>query len=170
MIRFRPMARRFDKRELLARLRALLAERLEGLTAAQKATQAGAVHAETRQEDPKDMRSTEASYLARGLADRVETLREGVALLARLELRDFSDAGDVRLGALVGLRDEEGAETVCFLVPAGGGERLEMGGESVLVVTPRAPLGASLLGCSVGEQIEVELPGGRRWATVGWVS
>jgi transcription elongation GreA/GreB family factor len=164
------MKRRLDKRALLERLRALLAERLEGLSAAQKATQAGAVHAETKQEHPKDTRAIEASYLARGLADRVETLRDGVAALARLELRELSAEDDVRLGALVGLRDEDGTETVCFLVPAGGGERLEADGVSVLVVTPRAPLGASLLGCGVGEQIEVELPGGRRWATVDWVS
>jgi len=158
-----------DKGELLALLRTRLAERLDGLTASQKATQSGAVHSESKQEHPKDTRAIEASYLARGLAERVETLREGVAALARLELRDLGADDAVQLGALVGLRDEEDRETVCFLAPAGGGERLDLGGASVLVVTPRAPLGASLVGSRIDDDIEVELPGGRRWVAVHWL-
>jgi transcription elongation GreA/GreB family factor len=158
-----------DKALVLVLLRQQLAERLDGLTASQRATQSGAVHAESKQEHPKDTRAIEASYLARGLAERVETLREGVAALNRLELRDFGDDDAIQLGALVGLCDEAERETVCFLAPAGGGEPVQIGEVTVLVVTPRAPLGASLVGGRVDDEIEVELPGGKRWVAVRWL-
>ena len=104
-----------------------------------------------------------------GLAERVETLRDGIAALSRLALRDLGGDDRVQLGALVGLCDEDDRETVCFLAPAGGGEIVRAGAASVLVVTPQAPLGASLVGSHVDDEIEVELPGGRRWATVRWL-
>ena len=44
---------------------------MSALTASQKTVQSGAIHEETRQEDPKDTRAIEATYLARGLAERV---------------------------------------------------------------------------------------------------
>jgi transcription elongation GreA/GreB family factor len=158
-----------DKGELLERLRGRLAERLDRLTASQQSTQDGAVHPEGRQEHPKDTRAIEASYLARGLAERVETLREALAQLAALELRAFGPEDVVRLGALVGLRDEDDGELVYLLAPAGGGEGLAVAGVSVLVVTPKSPLGASLIGARVDQEIEFELPAGKRSAVVHWM-
>src|SRR5690606_13474742 len=70
-----------DKRAVLRALHARLAERLAGLTSSQKTAQAGATHAEANQEHAKDTRAIEQQYLARGLAERVETLREAVAAL-----------------------------------------------------------------------------------------
>jgi transcription elongation GreA/GreB family factor len=157
-----------DKHAVLAALRERLAERLASLTSAQQASQAGAVHPEGKQEHAKDMRSTEASYLARGLAERVETMRVGVATVAALELRPFGAGDAVRAGALVGLSDDD-RELIYFLAPAGGGERIDVPGGSVLVVTPRSPLGASLLGARVDDEIEVELPGGKRRVLVDWL-
>ena len=71
-----------DKSRALARVRARISELLAGMTQSQKGTQAGAVHEETRAEDPKDTRATEASYLARGLAGRARRSRGSVARLA----------------------------------------------------------------------------------------
>jgi transcription elongation GreA/GreB family factor len=158
-----------DKSELLELLRRRLAERLDRLTASQQSTQHGAVHPESRQEHSKDTRAIEATYLARGLAERVETLREALSLLAALELRDLGPADVVRLGALVALRDEDDRELVYLLAPAGGGEALSAAGVSVLVVTPKSPLGASLIGAGVDQEVEVELPGGKRSAVVQWL-
>jgi transcription elongation GreA/GreB family factor len=158
-----------DKNELLDLLRERLAERLQRLTVSQQATQDGAVHPESRQEHPKDTRATEATYLARGLAERVETLREALAQIAALDPREFAPDDVVQVGALVGLVDEDGGELVYLLAPSGGGEGLSAGGTPILVVTPRSPLGASLLGARIDQEIEIELPRGRRSAVVQWL-
>jgi len=158
-----------DKHTLLELLRQRLAERLDALTASQKSSQAGATHPEGKQEHSKDMRSTEASYLARGLAERVETMRADVATLATLQLRELGPDDVVRSGALVGLRDDDDRELIYFLSPVGGGERLDVGSASVLVLTPQSPLGTSLLGARVDDEVEVELPGGKRRVAVDWL-
>jgi transcription elongation GreA/GreB family factor len=158
-----------DKAELIECLRGRLVERLERLTASHQSTQDGAVHPESRQENPKDTRAIEASYLARGLAERVETLREAIAQLAAMEPRAFGPDDFVQVGALVALLDEEDCELVYLLAPAGGGEAIPAGDVSILVVTPQSPLGASLLGALVDQEIEIDLPRGRRSAVVQWI-
>ncbi|HSC88858.1 MAG TPA: hypothetical protein VLC09_16360, partial [Polyangiaceae bacterium] len=81
-----------DKAALLAELIGRLERDLESITAAQKATQEGATHEENRSESDKDMRATEVSYLARGQAERVMTLRDELALLRGLPLKVFDDS------------------------------------------------------------------------------
>lgn len=164
------MARRIDKAALLALLVSRLKDRLDSLTASQRATQEGATHPEGKSEHDKDTRAIEQQYLARGLAERVETLRDGVATLAALTPRDFGDADAVRSGALIGLRDEDDRELVYFLLPYGAGERVEIArGREAVVVTPQSPLGTSLLDARVGALLEVELPGGRHEVEVEWL-
>ena len=82
-------ARSLDKAALLKALRDRMAAALDDLERSQKATQAGATHEETRAEGPKDMRSTEASYLARGLAGRVVELTDASSRLAGTPLRAY---------------------------------------------------------------------------------
>ncbi len=150
-----------DKKEVLAALHARLLASLESLTASQKAVQAGAVHPEARQEHPKDTRSTEAGYLARGLAERVETLRDGIRALALLPVRDLGSDDVAVPGALVTLIDDDGEEALYLLAPAGGGERLAIAGRDILVLTPQSPLGAAIAGRRRGDAVEVDLPSGR---------
>jgi len=163
------MGAHIDKAELLELLRQRLADRVDSLTSSQRSTQAGAVDPEGKAEHDKDTRAIELQYLARGLAERVETLRAAVATLAALELRDFAQGDVVRSGALIGLRDDDDRELVYFVAPAGGGERLDVGGASILVLTPQSPLGRSLLGARVDDEVEVELPGGKRRALIDWL-
>jgi len=143
---------------LLERLRADLAEALRS----QRAAQEGATHAEMRAEDPKDMRSTEVSYLARGLAERVETLAAALVALEGFRPGGFAPEAEITLGALVAVEDEDGTRAVYFLVPAGGGEQLELPGESVRTLTPATPLGALLMGQRVGDAVRAKLPRGVR--------
>lgn len=149
-----------DKRAVVAALRKRLQATLDGLRESQKAVQAGAVHPEARQEHPKDTRSTEAGYLARGLAERVETLRDEMKALDFLTLRPFAADDAAAPGALVVLAGADDEPTLCFLAPAGGGERLEVSGHRVLVLTPRSPLGAAIAGRRAGDAIEARLPTG----------
>jgi transcription elongation GreA/GreB family factor len=155
-----------DKEKVLSVLRARLATNLDSLTASQHAVQSGATHPEARQEHPKDTRSIEAGYLARGLAERVETLRDGIRALDLLRARDFRHDEAAAPGALVTLIDDEGRTALYFLAPAGGGERIEISGTTILVLTPRSPLGAAIAGKQNGESIAVELPSGMLRAEV----
>ena len=65
---------RLDKAALLTALRAQIAADLDALIASQKRAHEGATHEEARPESDKDTRATEASYVARGLAERVSSL------------------------------------------------------------------------------------------------
>ena len=163
------MLPRIDKQALIAALHARLAARHEALVASQRSAQAGATHGESKQEHAKDMRAVEQQYLARGLAERAETLRDAVAVLAALDARDFDEDEPVHAGALVGLVDEDDRELVYLLAPAGGGETVDAGGTTVTVVTPQSPLGASLLGAHVGDELGIEIGAKRRAVTVEWL-
>jgi len=149
-----------DKSRVLAALRAQVDTALSALIDSQKRSQAGATHAETRAEDPKDTQAIEASYLARGLARRVEELEEESARLAALRLAAFGEADPIALSALVCLQDRRGEQAYVFLSPAGAGQKLEVDGVIIRPLTPGSPLGRALLGSFTGEQIDVELPGG----------
>jgi len=163
------MPRAIDKHEVLRRLRERLAATLERLTAAQTAAQSGAVHAEAKQEHPKDTRSIEAGYLSRGLAERVETMQEAVSILGVFRLPQRGSDDPIGLGDLVALLGEDGGEAIHFLAPVGGGEKLDIEGTEVLVLTPRAPLGAALVGSHPGDEVTIDLPGGKRCLVIAWV-
>lgn len=153
------------KEEIVAALRARLEGQLEALLASQKSVQAGAIHEENRQEHPKDTRAIEAQYLARGLAERVETLRDAVTTMANLRLSVFGEDAAAAVSALVAVEfDDE--ESLYFLVPVGGGEKLEVAGELVQTLTPSSPLGQALAGRREDESVVVDLPGGRREALI----
>lgn len=164
------MAADIDKKQVVAALRARLRERLSALTAAQGAAQSGAVHEETRQEDPKDTRAIEATYLARGLAERVESLRNDIAAVGSMEPRLFSPEDSAALGALLGLEDEDGDEVVYFLAPCGGGEKLAVDGVAIQVLTPTSPLGSALIDKGVGEDVDAYLPNRRLQACITWIT
>ena len=164
------MAADIDKKKVIGELRARLRERLSALTAAQGAAQSGAVHEETRQEDPKDTRAIEATYLARGLAERVETLRNDIAAVGSMEPRIFSPEDTVAIGALLGLEDEGGVEVVYFLAPCGGGEKLSVDGVTVQVLTPTSPLGSALIDKAAGEEVDAYLPTRRFQACIAWIA
>ena len=157
-----------DKREVLTLLRAKLDADLRSFTKSHGAAQAGATHEETRQEDPKDTRAIEATYLARGLAEQVESMREVAAVFSRLKVLDFGPDDPIAVTALVGLEYESGEESVYFLVPSAGGETLELGGTTIRTLTPGSPLGSVLIGRHVDDDVALKLPGKRLTARIAW--
>lgn len=158
---------KIDKQALIEALRTRLEQELHNFTTSQSAAQEGATHEETRQEDPKDTRAIEATYLARGLAERVESLRDSIAMLARLAPVAFGPDDPVGPTALVAL---EGRETdVYFLVPCAAGETLTQAGATIRTLTPASPLGSALVGKQIDEEVELDLPGRRIETTIAWV-
>jgi transcription elongation GreA/GreB family factor len=153
------------KRRLHAELLSKLTRDREALFASQKEAALGVVHEDNRAESDKDMRSTEASYLARGQALRVQALDDDLAKVANMPVRTFAEGDPVALSAVVTL--EVGATTsVVFLAPAGGGARLEDGDRIVQVVTPSSPMGRALLGAHLDDEVELDRAGVSQILTV----
>lgn len=163
------MAELPPKRDVLIALREQVDHDLAVITESQRKAQEGATHEEAKSEGDKDMRATETSYVARGLAKRVSELRTAASKLATMVVRRFGDDDPVEIGALVGLEDEEDedGDLLCyFLAPAGGGLKVTVEGVVVRVITPAAPLGTALLGKHLDDDVELSTPGGTRSLTL----
>lgn len=145
-----------------ARVRAALVARLEAdlavVSEAQRRTQSGATHEESKPENDKDTRALEQTYLARGQAMRAEALAEEISLLRSI---DLNQAKAVIAGALIALTDDDGTRCL-FYAPHGGGNEFEVDGVQVTVVTPVSALGRALLGREVGDEIELRIKGKQR--------
>jgi transcription elongation GreA/GreB family factor len=143
------------KDQLVRALAADLAVRERAYQSAREA----ATHQEAKPENDKDTRALEQSYLARGEALRLEQQRTALAEVQAMPLQAFDEASPVRVGALVATsdRDAESRLTLLWIAQHGGGTRLAEG--SVLVVTPKSPLGRALLGGRAGDECEVLLAG-----------
>ena len=154
-----------NKSELARALRAKVEQELTTLRESQRTAQEGAIHEETRQEDPKDTRAIEAQYVSRGLADRVEDLQRTLATLAAMRLDKFGEEDPIDVSALVGFMDGQ-TERVYFLVPVAGGETLAVSGTRVQTLTPASPLGSVLCGACTNDDVELDLPGRRLVTTI----
>lgn len=150
-----------DKHELLRSLLSRLTQEFERTKAQALDAAEGVTHEDNRAEGDKDMRSTEASYVARGMAQRTAQLEQAIARLSHLELTSFDGNDPIQSTALVQLR--QGSQRLFyFLLPVAGGERIAAGTTTVQSLTPTSPLGSTLLGLSVGDEAEVESPQGLR--------
>lgn len=147
-----------DKKALVDTLRTRLSRELENARRVAVETAAAANHPEARPENDKDTRKIELSYLAAGQAARTHELEAQVALLAALPIRAFQAAEPLEAGAIVEL-EVDGKPQRVFLLPAGGGQKLDAEGGELSVVTPQSPLGSGLLGKRVGESFELRIAG-----------
>jgi transcription elongation GreA/GreB family factor len=140
-----------DKRALVTQIRAELAREIAAMKKAQKDAREAATHEEAKPENDKDTRALEASYLARGQAERVRDMERADNALEFLVVRACES---VTLGALVEV-EHDGARAIYFLAPVGGALRATIDGVTVQVVTPEAPMGRALVGKSAGDVLEV---------------
>jgi transcription elongation GreA/GreB family factor len=154
------MTTALDKDEALRALRELVADDLARAADAQRETQRGATHEEAKPENDKDTRALEATYLARGLAERVAALEDAVAKLGGLKLRSFDRDTPIALGAIVTLAPEQGPPARYFIVPAAGGLKLKVGSDTLTTITTDAPIGRALLGAYEGDEVSVQTPQG----------
>ena len=143
-------------------VREALVERLRAeadrARASAEATREGATHEESRAENDKDTRGLEASYLARGQAMRVEALEEAIIRVRVMELPDYDDR-PIGLGALVEALIDDDDERTFFLAPAGGGEKLDVSGIAIHVLTPGSPVGRALVGKHADDELELKIAG-----------
>ncbi|MCX4219480.1 GreA/GreB family elongation factor [Pseudomonas sp. MCal1] len=121
-----------------------------------------ATHEENIAENKYDTLGLEASYLAAGQAKRVEEIRHSLALCQNLTLRAYDDQRGIEVRALLGLEDEKGREQWLFLAPDAAGLKVDVVGQPITVITPRSPLGKSLLGKFEGDEVEILVAGTRQ--------
>jgi transcription elongation GreA/GreB family factor len=152
-----------DKRALVAELKEKIAAEIARHTKRAKDAAEAATHEENKPEGDKDMRSTEASYIARGQAERVREMETALAKLSSMAVLDFGATDRIGASALVELKGSgaKGTSTY-FLVTAGGGEQLEEGGGKIATLATTSPLGKALLGLLEGEDAQLATAQGER--------
>lgn len=140
-------------------LHQLVLQKLEQLhaTALNAANQAhdSATHEENVAENKYDTLGLEASYLAEGQANIVAGYKAAISIFKKLSVRDFDEDSELTLGALVRLVDDGGGELLVFLSPVAGGQVIELQDKDVSIVTSSAPLGLSLLGSCLDDEVTV---------------
>ncbi|AZF36435.1 Transcription elongation factor [Pseudomonas sp. R4-39-08] len=150
-------------------LQLILEKLCADLDIAQRAAQTAyetATHEENIAENKYDTLGLEASYLAAGQAKRVEEIKQSLALCQNLQVRAYDDHRGIEVGTLLGLEDENGRQQWLFLAPDAAGLKVEVVGQPVTVITPRSPLGKSLLGKRVEDEVEILVAGARQQFTV----
>jgi len=149
------------KKALVEKLIASIKEEIERAMKQAKDAAEGATHADNKPEGDKDMRSTEASYIARGQAARVTETALALARLEGMPVKEFGDGAKIESSALV-VVEHDGKEATYLIVPAAGGRTLELQGEKVTTLATTSPLGRALLGLTEGDDDEVKTPQGLR--------
>jgi transcription elongation GreA/GreB family factor len=150
------------KRRILDALLSEMTAEVNLLLAAAALAYEGATHEESKPENDKDTRALEASYLARGQANRVEEMNETITRLKFLELRDYTEEDPIGATALVIVEIDAERKERFFLVPHGGGRTVDVDGETIRVVTTASPVGRELLGKHVGDDFTLTISGRRR--------
>ncbi len=84
-------------------------------------------------------------------------IEQAIAAYRTLSLPETSPDAAVRLGALVTLESATGAQKRVFIGPDGAGVKVAGNGQEIIVITPRSPLGQSLLGKLEGDEVVIEV-------------
>ncbi|MEM7393149.1 MAG: transcription elongation factor GreAB [Verrucomicrobiota bacterium] len=146
-----------DKKKIHQQFIARLQEDVDGITDAAKKSFAMATDNEHKAESKYDTFSLEASYLARGQAQRVEELKASLERFEVLPLKEFEAGDPILLSALVHLAADDGDDRYLFFGPSSGGLEIETEGKTVMVVTKQSPLGQAILGKCEGESFEIKM-------------
>ena len=84
-------------------------------------------------------------------------------LIHTAEVREVEDTGKVEVGSIVVVVDDDGDEMEYFVAP----QENKVAG--LLLASPSSPLGAALIGASVGDDVTYEAPAGQMTVTVAAV-
>ncbi|MDH5857910.1 GreA/GreB family elongation factor [Lampropedia aestuarii] len=125
-----------------------------------------ATHEENVPENKYDTLGLEASYLAAGQARRMEEISQALQVCQNLVVRAYDAQRGIEIGALLCLEDAQERVQWLFLAPDAAGLKLDLHGQSITTITPRSPLGHSLLGKFAGDEVEILVGGTRQQFTV----
>ncbi len=154
--------------QLKSNLRDSIGVAVREMHAAAAAAREGA-DAKTKREDAR--MAVEYGALATGQRRRVQQGKQMLAALDRFTPARTPRDGRVRVGSIVEIEDDEDLGKTCFLAPVGAGIELTgPGGDGLLyVVTPQSPIGRAVMGCEVGDCVDVTVEGTTRSWEITWV-
>lgn len=144
-----------NKSIIIEKIVAALADDLLLFANAAKTSHLAATHEECIPDNKYDTTALEASYLAQGQANRAQEIRTAMESYRTLALQSFDANRPIRLTALVTLEAEGGAIRRFFLGAHAGGMKISDSEEVIVVITPESPLGRSLLGLKVGDDVQL---------------
>jgi hypothetical protein len=143
-----------NKRALIRKIVAQLAEELQVYFRAASASRTEATHEQSKAENKYDTRGLEASYLARGQSRQAAEIQDSIAAFENLAARHFGDAEPVDLWAFVEL-ETNGEKAAYFVGPRAGGTEIMHDRRTVLVITPESPLGKQIMGRKQGDILKL---------------
>ncbi|NRA60439.1 MAG: GreA/GreB family elongation factor [Psychrobium sp.] len=108
-------------------------------------------------ENKYDTLGLEAAYLAHGQSQRLAQCRADLDDFEQLKRREEAMPLRVSLGCLVQLCNQNDEVCYFFIGPSAGGIKLDVQGESVLLITAQAPLGAKLLTTEVDDEVTLNI-------------
>ncbi|MEY2409395.1 MAG: hypothetical protein QOF48_2065 [Verrucomicrobiota bacterium] len=150
-----------NKRGLIQKIIARLADELEVYFRAAQAARSEATHEQSKPENKYDTRGLEASYLARGQSKQAAEIEAAIEAFEKLEARDFTATDPIEMGALVEV--EQNRERILYFIgPRAGGTEVLHEKKEVLVITPQSPLGGQLQGKKRGDKLQLDLAGARQ--------
>lgn len=144
-----------NKQAVLAQILTVLNAELATLTRAAQGSFAAATDPDSKAENKYDTRTLEASYVARGQAQRVAELQQATLAFGALSGNALDSGAPITLGALISL-EQPGEVTHCFLGPFAGGTEVTLAGQEVIVITPASSLGQKLMGKKASDEIALQ--------------
>lgn len=141
-----------NKPAVLDQLLAVLQAELATLTRAAQGAFAAATDPDSKAENKYDTRTLEASYVARGQAQRVAELQQAVQAFGALSGNTLESGAAITLGTLL-ILELPGELAHYFLGPFAGGTEVVHEGNEVVVITPASALGQKLIGRREGEVV-----------------
>lgn len=139
-----------SRSDVFAAVLEVLTQELAALERGARASFEAATDPDSRAENKYDTRTLEASYVARGQAQRVAELQEALQHFQGLAHQTVPSS-DARLGSLVTFDDGQ----IYLVGPAAGGTEVILEGKEILVITPSSPLGQKLMGKKAGDVLEL---------------
>jgi hypothetical protein len=148
--------RAINKQKVIDTIISEIQKELEVAIQAAKTAHADATNEESKPENEYDTRALEASYVARGQAERVAQLKESLYEYRHLPVKNFGDRDPITATALIEVESQD-KKSILLFMPKGGGFTVNIEGQRIQVVTPGTPLGQALLQMKKGDNVFVDL-------------
>jgi transcription elongation GreA/GreB family factor len=152
-----------DKKTAIKAVIKELERQKTGLETGLRSAERAAVEAPGAMESHSDTTKAQMHTLAANITELIAENDRTMKYLDGLPIDEPEKRNEIKEGTLVKIKTEEGNEGNYFLIPDGsGGISVDIGGESITLITAKTPLGSILLGKKTGETAVLKNKSGER--------